>query len=121
MAEAIAGDAATVNTWVMATKANAPELVFVGEGLLSITSIIDPAKLQFTQGDFVFVETLDSSIFDLSAEASLNIKIIADLEAYVAQGNEISVAVNGAVGSEAFLAGKAAVYACAPAGAEGAA
>ena len=99
-----AGDAATVNTWVMDTKANAPELVFVGEGLLSITSIIDPAKLQFTQDDFVFVENLYSSIFVLSAEASLNIKTIADLEAYVAQGNEISVAVNGAVGSEAFLA-----------------
>ena len=104
VAEAIAGDAATVNTWVMDTKANAPELVFVGEGLLSITSIIDPAKLQFTQDDFVFVENLYSSIFVLSAEASLNIKTIADLEAYVAQGNEISVAVNGAVGSEAFLA-----------------
>ena len=29
---------------------------------------------------------------------------IADLEAYVQQGNEISVAVNGATSSEAFLA-----------------
>ena len=37
VAEAIAGDAATVNTWVLDTKANDPELVFVGEGLLSIT------------------------------------------------------------------------------------
>lgn len=104
VAEAIAGDAATVNTWVMDTEANDPELVFVGEGLLSITSIIDPSKLQFKEDDFVFVENLYSSIFVLSAEANLNIKTIADLEAYVAKGEEISVAVNGAVGSEAFLA-----------------
>lgn len=104
VAEAIKGDAATVNTWVADTKANDTELVFVGEGLLSITSILDPAKLQFGYEDFVFVENLYSSIFVLSADASLNIKSIADLEAYVKQGSEISVAVNGAVGSEAFLA-----------------
>ena len=104
VAEAIAGDAATVNTWVMDTEANDTELVFVGEGLLSITSIIDPSKLQFTEDDFVFVENLYSSIFVLSAEAGLNLKTVADLEAYVAKGEEISVAVNGAVGSEAFLA-----------------
>ena len=61
VAEAIAGDAATVNTWVLDTKANDPELVFVGEGLLSITSIIDPSKMQFTEDDFVFVENLYSS------------------------------------------------------------
>ena len=104
VAEAIAGDAATVNTWVMDTEANDPELVFVGEGLLSITSIIDPSKLQFKEDDFVYVENLYSSIFVLSAESALNIKTIADLEAYVAKGEEISVAVNGATGSEAFLA-----------------
>lgn len=104
VAEAIAGDAATVNTWIMDTEANDPELVFVGEGLLSITSIIDPSKLQFSEDDFVFVENLYSSIFVLSAEAGLNLKTVADLEAYVAQGQEISVAVNGATGSEAFLA-----------------
>ena len=104
VAEAIAGDAATVNTWVMDTEANDPELVFVGEGLLSITSILDPSKLQFSEDDFVYVENLYSSIFVLSAEAALNIKTIADLEAYVAKGEEISVAVNGATGSEAFLA-----------------
>ena len=63
VAEAIAGDAATVNTWVLDTEANDPELVFVGEGLLSITSILDPAKMQFTADDFVFVENLYSSIF----------------------------------------------------------
>ena len=104
VAEAIKGDAATVNTWVADTKANDTELVFVGEGLLSITSILDPAKMQFGYEDFVFVENLYSSIFVLSADAKLNISNIADLEAYVAQGNEISVAVNGATSSEAFLA-----------------
>ena len=104
VAEAIKGDAATVNTWVMDTEANDPELVFVGEGLLSITSIIDPAKMKFTAEDFAYVENLYSSIFVLSASADLNLKTIADLEAYVAAGNEISVAVNGATSSEAFLA-----------------
>ena len=104
VAEAIKGDAATVNTWVADTKANDTELVFVGEGLLSITSILDPSKMQFSYEDFVFVENLYSSIFVLSADAKLNIGTIADLEAYVQQGNEISVAVNGATSSEAFLA-----------------
>ena len=104
VAEAIKGDAATVNTWVADTKANDTELVFVGEGLLSITSILDPDKMQFGYEDFVFVENLYSSIFVLSADAELNINSIADLESYVGQGNEISVAVNGATGSEAFLA-----------------
>ena len=104
VAEAIKGDAATVNTWVADTKANDTELVFVGEGLLSITSILDPAKMQFGYEDFVFVENLYSSIFVLSADASLNISSVADLEAYVQQGTEISVAVNGATSSEAFLA-----------------
>ncbi len=104
VAEAVKGDAATVNTWVMDTEANDHELVFVGEGLLSITSIIDPAKMKFTAEDFTYVENLYSSIFVLSAAADLNIKTIADLEAYVANGNEVSVAVNGATSSEAFLA-----------------
>ena len=104
VAEAIKGDAATVNTWVADTKANDTELVFVGEGLLSITSILDPAKMQFGYEDFVFVENLYSSIFVLSADAKLNIDSVADLEAYVKHGTEISVAVNGATSSEAFLA-----------------
>ena len=104
VAEAIKGDAATVNTWVMDTKANDTELVFVGEGLLSITSILDPAKLQFSADDFVYVENLYSSVFVLSADANLGISTVADLEAFVQEGKEISVAVNGAVGSEAFLA-----------------
>ena len=104
VAEAIKGDAATVNTWIADTEANDPELVFVGEGLLSITEILDPAKMQFGYEDFVFVENLYSSVFVLSADATLNISSIADLEAYVAAGNPVSVAVNGATGSEAFLA-----------------
>ena len=104
VAEAIKGDAATVNTWIANTKGNDPELVFVGEGLLSITEILDPAKMQFGYEDFVFVENLYSSVFVLSADATLNINSIADLEAYVKEGNPVSVAVNGATGSEAFLA-----------------
>ena len=104
VAEAVAGDAATVNTWVQDTKADDEELVFVGEGLLSITSILDPAKMQFDYDNFAYVENLYSSIFVLPADATLNINDIAELEAYAADADEISVAVNGATGSEAFLA-----------------
>ena len=104
VADAIKGDAATVNTWVADTKADDTELVFAGEGLFSITSILDPAKLQFTYDDFVFVENLYSSVFVMSADASLNINGMSDLEAYLAGADEISVAANGATSSEAFLA-----------------
>lgn len=104
VAEAIKGDAATVNTWVTSTKANDKELVFAGEGLFAITEILDPAKLQFSYEDFVFVENLYSSVFVLSADSNLNIQNLADLKAYVEAGNTVSVAVNGATGSEAFLA-----------------
>ena len=104
VAEAVKGDAATVNTWVASTKANDKELVFAGEGLFAITEILDPAKLQFSYEDFVFVENLYSSVFVLSADSNLNIQNLADLKAYVEAGNTVSVAVNGATGSEAFLA-----------------
>lgn len=104
VAEAIKGDAATVNTWVASTKANDKELVFAGEGLFAITEILDPAKLQFSYEDFVFVENLYSSVFVLSADSNLNIQNLADLKAYVEAGNSVAVAVNGATGSEAFLA-----------------
>ena len=67
VADAVKGDAATVNSWVAETKANDPELVFAGEGLFSITSILDPAKMQFTYDDFEFVENLYSSVFVMSA------------------------------------------------------
>lgn len=104
VADAVKGDAATVNTWVAGTKANDPELVFAGEGLFSITSILDPAKMQFTYDDFVFVENLYSSIFVMSADSKLGIANLAELEEYLKGGNEITVAANGATGSEAFLA-----------------
>ncbi len=104
VADAIKGDAATVNTWVADTKADDTELVFAGEGLFSITPILDPAKLQFTYDDFVFVENLYSSVFVMSADASLNINGMSDLETYLAGADEISVAANGATSSEAFLA-----------------
>lgn len=104
VAEAIKGDAATVNTWVAGTKANDKDLIFVGEGLLSITEILDPAKLQFNYDDFVFVENLYSSVFVLSADAELGINNLDELKAYVEKGGEVSVAVNGATSSEAFLA-----------------
>lgn len=104
VADAVKGDAATVNTWVAETKANDPELVFAGEGLFSITSQLDPAKMQFTYDDFEFVENLYSSVFVMSADAKLGIKSIPELEAYLKAGNSITVAANGATGSEAFLA-----------------
>ena len=104
VAEAIKGDAATVNTWVLDNEAGDTGLVFVGEGLLSITATMDPAKMQFGYEDFAFVENLYSSVFVLSADAKLEIENIEDLQAYVADAEEITVATNGATGSEAFLA-----------------
>lgn len=104
VAEAIKGDAATVNTWVLDNEADDPSLVFVGEGLLSITATMDPAKLQFDYEDFEFVENLYSSVFVLSADVELGIENIEDLQAYVADADQITVATNGATGSEAFLA-----------------
>lgn len=104
VADAVKGDAATVNTWVAGTKADDPELVFAGEGLFSITSNLDPAKMQFTYDDFVFVENLYSSIFVMSADSKLGISNLAELEEYLKGGSEITVAANGATGSEAFLA-----------------
>lgn len=104
VADAIKGDAATVNTWVADTKADDTELVFAGEGLFAITSLVDPEKMQFTYDDFVFVENLYSSIFVMSADAKLNIAGIDDLKTFLADAPEVSVAVNGATSSEAFLA-----------------
>lgn len=104
VADAVKGDAATVNSWVAETKANDSELVFAGEGLFSITSILDPAKMQFSYDDFEFVENLYSSVFVMSADAKLGITSINELKSYMDQGNQISIATNGATGSEAFLA-----------------
>ena len=104
VADAIKGDAATVNSWVASTKANDPELVFAGEGLFSITSIIDPTKMQFSYDDFAFVENLYSSVFVMSADVKLGINNLDELKKYMDAGNQISIAANGATGSEAFLA-----------------
>lgn len=104
VADAVKGDAATVNSWVAETKANDSELVFAGEGLFSITSILDPVKMQFSYDDFEFVENLYSSVFVMSADAKLGITSIDELKSYMDQGNQISIATNGATGSEAFLA-----------------
>ena len=40
----------------------------------------------------------------MSADSKLNIKNIDDLKTYMETGNQISIAANGATGSEAFLA-----------------
>lgn len=112
VAEAVKGDAATVNTWVSSTKANDKELVFAGEGLFAITETLDPAKLQFSYDDFEFVENLYSSVFVLSADSSLNLKNLDDLEAYVKAGNPVSVAVNGATGSGFPGSGSVRLYGC---------
>lgn len=105
VSEAIKGDVATINTWVLDKKANDPNLVFAGEGVLSITPIIDPNKMKFTEDDFAYVENLYSSIFVLSCQSKLSIKSIPELQEYVKNTTDtINVAVNGATSSEAFLA-----------------
>ncbi len=104
VADAIKGDAATVNSWVAQYNAGDPELVFAGEGLFGITSILDPDRMNFTYDDFAYVENLYSSVFVMSAGANLGVEDLDGLKAYMEAGNEISVACNGATGSEAFLA-----------------
>ncbi len=104
VAEAVKGDAATVNTWVADTKADDPALVFAGEGLFSITALLDPAKMQFSYEDFSYVENLYSSVFVLSADSELGIESIPDLEEFLETAGGFTVATNGATGSEAFLA-----------------
>ena len=94
VADAIKGDAATVNSWVAEKKADDPELVFAGEGLFSITSIIDPAKMQFTYDDFEFVENLYSSVFVMSADAKLGIDNMDELGDYLAGGEKITIAAS---------------------------
>lgn len=104
VAEAIKGDAATVNSWVAETGEKDTKLVFAGEGLFAITPILDAKKLQFTYDNFTYVENLYSSVFVMSADATLNLKTVEDLKNFLAKGEEVSVAVNGATSSEAFLA-----------------
>lgn len=103
--EAVKGGDDTVNNWVKDTKADDPNLVFVGEDLLSIASIIDPKKMKFTQDDFSYVENLYSSIFVLSGLADYDVNNIEDLKTFVKEAqDDVIVAVNGATSSEAFLA-----------------
>lgn len=104
VAEAIPGDTATMNSWIKSNGPDSDALIFVGEGVLSITANLDPSKLQFTYDDFIFIQNLYSSIFVMSANAKLGVKSIDDLIEHLKIGDKVSVAVNGSVGSEAFLA-----------------
>ena len=104
VATAEKGGAATLNSWLLRVKDGDPELIFGGEGIFAITSILEPERLNFTWDDFIFIDNLYSSIFVMSATPSLGITDIASLEAFLKEGNEVRLAANGAVGSEAFLA-----------------
>lgn len=104
VAEAIKGDTATINTWVMDKKAGDPNLTFINEGLLGITPIIDPKKARYKYEDFVVIQNLYSAIFVLSSRSDLGIKNMTDLKKYAADGGKVSIAVQGATSTEAFLA-----------------
>ena len=104
VATAEKGGAATINSWMMRVNEGDPELCFGGEGMFSITSILDPELMNYTWEDFVFIDNLYSSIFVMSANPDLGIESVDTLKAYLEQGNNVRVATNGAVGSEAFLA-----------------
>lgn len=104
VATAEKGGAATLNSWLLRVKDGDPELIFGGEGIFAITSILEPERLNFTWDDFIFIDNLYSSIFVMSSTPGLGITDIASLEAYLKEGNEVRLAANGAVGSEAFLA-----------------
>lgn len=104
VATAEKGDAATLNSWITKYTAADPQLVFAGEGLFGITSILDPERMNFVYEDFEYVENLYASIFVMSARKELGITSITALEEYLAAGNTLMVGTNGAAGSEAFLA-----------------
>ncbi len=104
VATAEKGDAATLNSWSTRVKTGDKEMIFGNEGLFAITPILDPERENFTYEDFIYVENLYSAIFVLSANASNGITDIPSLKAYLEEGNEISVATNGATSPEAFLA-----------------
>ncbi len=70
----------------------------------AITETLDPAKLQFSYDDFEFVENLYSSVFVLSADSSLNLKNLDDLEAYVRQATPYPWPLTALPAPEAFLA-----------------
>lgn len=102
-AQAIKGDAATVNQWVAENNADSQALVFAGEGLFAITPSMNADVLEFTYDNFVFVENLYSSIFVMSARADLNLKSVFDVQMYMSDGAKVKVAVNGKTSSESFL------------------
>lgn len=102
-AQSIKGDANTVNQWVAENGAEDHAMVFVGEGLFAIAPIMNPADLEFSYEDFVFVENLYSSVFVLSARADLNLATIMDTQMYSADAETIKVAVNGKTNAESFL------------------
>ena len=103
VATAEKGNVATLNSWIMRVNEGDPEMVFAGEGIFSISTVLEPELLEFSWDDFEFVENLYSSIFVMSATPELGITDLASLEAYLAEGNTVRLAANGAVGSEAFL------------------
>lgn len=85
-------------------KPNSNTLIFGAEGAFSIAPNIDGSDaLLFKYSDFAPIINLYSSIFVLTAKADLGISNLEVLKAY-GQGKKLKVAVNGAVGSEAFLA-----------------
>ena len=104
VATAEKGNTATVNSWLMRVNDGDPELIFGGEGMFSITTILEPELMNYTWDDFIFIDNLYSSIFVMSANPDLGIDSVDSLKAYLEEGNTVRLAANGAVGSEAFLA-----------------
>lgn len=83
---------------------NSTTLIFGAEGAFSIAPNIEGSNiLKFKYDDFIPIINLYSSIFVLTADAKLGIKDLESLKTY-GQGKRLKVAVNGMVGSEAFLA-----------------
>lgn len=85
-------------------EANALELILGGESAFAVApNITGAGTLQFTYDDFVPIINLYSSIFVMTANASLNITDLESLKAYGAE-NELTMAVNGMASIEAFMA-----------------
>ncbi len=83
---------------------NSENLIFGAEGAFSIAPNIDGADaLHFSYDDYEPIINLYSSIFVLTADASMGITDLESLKAY-GKGKKVKVAVNGVASSEAFLA-----------------
>ncbi len=103
--ESVKGDTATINSWAIDTAGSDLKLLLAGEGAFAITALIDPQKLKVSFADFELIENLYSAIFVLSANKDLKVFDIPSLRDFVRdQQGSITVAVNGATSSEAFLA-----------------